>query len=350
MNRNSKKPAKTDVTTRPKREMQEVLAKTAPEPKPDDRELKSKAAVKAARDFARSVAGEDKVRFIHAFQIALDVVQSALRAKPDESNIFDKVKGYDLELLSEQFYSDPTFVNNALRLIEDDNGIIGGTETKGQFPECVAVGSPSKGWDSTGTLIAPNAVLTSKHSLGGVGLRILVGEDVNDIAHAEIHNVLKVVPYPPSSNPKLFENDLAILILKDTVKGVVPAQRAVDAMIKAAQSLIVVGFGVTNPNSMEGAGKKRMVEVPIRSYACEGIDRRFGCFEGLEMVAIGVDRDSCDGDSGGPAYVESQGKHYLASVTSRGVGRRCGDGGIYVRVDKYAKWIDQDVLPLYPPK
>jgi trypsin len=343
MNRSSKKPGEPDIKTRPKQDGQDVSGEIAREPEPDDRELKSKSAIKAARDFARSIAGEDKVRFIHAFQIALDIAESALRAKPDESNIFDKVKGLDIELLSERFYSDLTFVENAMRLIEDDNGIIGGTETKGRFPDCVAVGSPFTGWNCSGTLIAANAVLTARHCGGGVGQQILIGEDVND-THAQLYNVLQAILHPIQT----CSHDLTILILKDTVKGVTQALPANDNMIMAAHSVIVVGFGATEPEGAEGAGRKRMVEVPIRSYSCEGMDGMFGCCKGRELVAGDLGRDSSHSDSGGPAYVEYQGKYYLAGVTSRRAEH--GGGGIYVRVDKRYDWIYEDILPHHLPK
>ncbi len=344
MRRNSKPPVEPDITSHSNHKTQDASAEIAREP-----ELKSKAVVKAARDFARSVAGENKVKFIHTFQIALELAKHVINSEPAEFDTRSKVMERSVNLVPTQFYSDPAFVENAVKLIENENFILGGMPTTG-FPECVAVGSPSHGWYCTGALIAPNAVLTAAHCAGGVvGQRILVGADVSDTANVKLYNVIESVSYPVHNKPD--DNDLAILILKESVQGVVPAQPADDKMITAAHSVLVVGFGSTDPEGKMGRGKKRMVEVPIRSYSCEGVDRvKFGCFEGLELVAIGVDRDSCEGDSGGPAYVEYKGRYYLAGVTSRGVGSKCGDGGIYVRVDKYATWIYQEVLPLYPPK
>lgn len=347
MRRNSKEPAEPDVTGRLSRKTQGDSAETTREQELDSQELKSQVVIKAARDFARSIAGENKVKFIHTFQIALELAKHVVNSKPAEFDTFSKMMERGVNLVPAQFYSDPTFIENAVKLIENENFILGGTPTTG-FPECVAVGSPSRGWDCTGTLIAPNAVLTARHCDVGVRQRILVGADVDDATHTKLYDVIESVPHPVHNKPN--ENDLAILILKESIKGVAPAQPASDDIIKAAHSVIVVGFGSTDPDGRMGRGKKRMVEVPICSYSCAAIDRKFGCFEGLELVAIGVDRDSCEGDSGGPAYVEYKGRYYLAGVTSRGVGSRCGDGGIYVRVDKYAKWIYEEVLPLYPPK
>jgi secreted trypsin-like serine protease len=55
-----------------------------------------------------------------------------------------------------------------------------------------------------------------------------------------------------------------------------------------------------------------------------------------------LDRDSCNGDSGGPAYVQVDGEWHLAGATSRATAsslRPCGDGGIYTRIDAYEEWI-----------
>jgi secreted trypsin-like serine protease len=66
---------------------------------------------------------------------------------------------------------------------------------------------------------------------------------------------------------------------------------------------------------------------------------------GLELVAGRplLARDSCTGDSGGPFYVQDGANWLLAAATSRATDSsmsNCGDGGVYVRVDRYRSWID----------
>jgi secreted trypsin-like serine protease len=59
----------------------------------------------------------------------------------------------------------------------------------------------------------------------------------------------------------------------------------------------------------------------------------------------GLQRDTCKGDSGGPLYIHTGNDQYaLLGVTSRGVRNgftTCGDGGIYVRLDRCVDWIEQ---------
>lgn len=355
MRDSSKKPAKPHVKTRPKREVQDASAKTALEPKSDDREPKHNAAIKAARDFARSIAGENKVRFIHAFQIALDVAESALRAKPEESNIFDKVKGHNLHLLSEKFYSDPTFVENAVKLI-DSMEVLGGILDY-DFPDCVAVGpGPSAGssekWTCSGTLIAPNAVLTSRHGVSNP-CYVYVGSDTN--VPKQPYKVYAARSYKPHYDKH--DHDLAILFLEENVEqkdGVRWRPRASADMIKAATSIVAVGYGSNEPEGMDGSGYRRKAPLAIKSRLCTSNDhQRYSCYVGLEMLANGVDgrQNSCKGDSGGPAYIyyAADNNWYLAGVTSRPMVEDIPCGGhIYVRVDKYEGWIDKQ-LKTPPP-
>ena len=66
-------------------------------------------------------------------------------------------------------------------------------------------------------------------------------------------------------------------------------------------------------------------------------------FEGdLEFVAGGAGFDSCNGDSGGPAYIDVAGQRVVAGLTSRGTETArnpCGEGGIYTRVDVHLNFI-----------
>jgi secreted trypsin-like serine protease len=55
-----------------------------------------------------------------------------------------------------------------------------------------------------------------------------------------------------------------------------------------------------------------------------------------------LERDSCRGDSGGPAYVETNNGWFVAGATSRATknsSRTCGDGGIYARLHVFEDWI-----------
>jgi endonuclease G len=73
-------------------------------------------------------------------------------------------------------------------------------------------------------------------------------------------------------------------------------------------------------------------------------EKKYGFESDYEFVAGGEGYDSCNGDSGGPAYIIVDGQRKVAGLTSRGIKstfRPCGDGGIYTRPDAHKDFLDQ---------
>jgi len=236
---------------------------------------------------------------------------------------------------ADSVYSDPVFLANARALIDDRKRVVGGLPTD-DYPDCVAVGSGSK-WCCSGTLVAANVVVTAGHChTGGCRDRALVGNDVNGaeklvlgVSHAELH------PEYKRRNPAY---DLCVLILEDDFP-IEPRRMADLGMLQAATSVRLAGYGHTDVDGSTGYGLRRMVDVPLASN-----DRKYGGDPAVEFVAGApfLDRDSCNGDSGGPAYVQADGQWYLAGATSRATAstfRRCGDGGIYTHIPVLSDWI-----------
>jgi secreted trypsin-like serine protease len=236
---------------------------------------------------------------------------------------------------ADSVFSDPVFLENARKVFRDSDRVVGGVET-GDHPDCVAVGGP-EGWCCTGTLVAPNVVVTAAHChFGGCKDRVLVGADVDDVA-ATVIGVASSHPHPDygTAGPN---SDLCVLVL-DSDAGVAPRAVADATAIEDAMSVRIVGFGNVDTEGSTGYGKCRMVDVPLAAA-----DPKFGADPAMEFVAGApfLDRDSCNGDSGGPAYVQVDGDWYLAGATSRATAsafRRCGDGGVYTSVPVFADWV-----------
>ncbi|HEX5994941.1 MAG TPA: serine protease [Jiangellales bacterium] len=238
--------------------------------------------------------------------------------------------------VADSIYSDPIFLRNAQELMRDRERIVGGTPTA-EYPDCVAIGSATQ-WCCTGTLVAPNVVVTAAHCVaGGCANRVFVGDDVHFLGDGQVIPVQEAVVHPGYRRPKRTQ-DLAVLILQIPADVTPRAVAPVEA-VRASATVRLAGFGNTDVYSSGGYGRRRMVDVPIASS-----DSRHGDDPGTEFVAGApfLDRDSCNGDSGGPAYVQADGHWYLAGATSRATAssvRPCGDGGVYTMVATYERWM-----------
>lgn len=308
-----------------------------------------------AEHLARLMVGEDDERFILVFQSLVNVMdgfrslsteeqRSHARSVLQESakrHVAPRRSARNLALTrstgppTDSVYSDPVFLENAKLLIKNRKRIVGGIPTA-DYRDCVAIGSAAQ-WCCTGTLVAPNVVVTAGHCHGGCSERIFVGDNVEQPEAGTIIEVADAVRHPDYDNAP-FANDLSVLILAADA-DVPPRPLADEGILEAAHTVRLAGYGNTDVDSMGGYGIRRLVDVPLASN-----DPKFGADPATEFVAGApfLDRDSCNGDSGGPAYLHAGDAWYLAGATSRATNsaiRRCGDGGIYTRVRAYQEWI-----------
>jgi hypothetical protein len=214
--------------------------------------------------------------------------------------------------------------------------VIGGVTTQpGEFQDCMAL-RWGDGTPCTGVLIASNAILTAAHCKGFSGYpKVYFGQDpyqtspVGIVTNAYTDNYQADGPL----------NDILLLMLSSDLPFP-PAQIATFEELQTAKNVWLVGFGIFDLNTGED-GIKHKVKAPLGSFGCQDS----GCNYPDEFVAgrPGLGKDTCAGDSGGPAYIETTGGWKLAGLTSRPipstVGNPCGDGGIYVRVDSYSSWL-----------
>lgn len=131
------------------------------------------------------------------------------------------------------------------------------------------------------------------------------------------------------------DDDIAVVVLDGPVDAqaptaMLPGERLADVVAGAA--LTISGYGVTDLNpARDQAGRLHIGQTTLIRRSAH------------ELLAGGGDvADTCNGDSGGPAYVEVGGRRYLAGVTSRAAHdaeAECGDRGIYTLVTPYLDWI-----------
>jgi secreted trypsin-like serine protease len=311
--------------------------------------------VDAVERLARLIAGDDEQRFMLVFQALANQVDDFVTRSGDSgvqharsvlmrtaephltrSKRRRRAAVETVAPPAEGLYTDPVYLQNSRKLIKSRDRIVGGVPTS-DFPDCVAVGHRN-GWCCTGTLVAPNVVVTAAHCVPSCAQRVFVGEDVAfpqdgrtiDVRQAVAHHGYR----PPDPT-----DDIAVLILAESVDDVTPRPIASRAALGSAFAVRLAGYGNTDVFSSGGYGRRRMVDVPIA-----GQDPQYGADFIREFVAGApfLDRDSCNGDSGGPAFVQAGGDWHLIGSTSRATDsafRPCGDGGIYTQVAVYEDWV-----------
>ncbi len=230
----------------------------------------------------------------------------------------------------------------SLAIAEPAPPVIGGTKAKAHaWPDVVAV--LGTGGSCSGTLIAPDVVLTAGHCIGIDPKTVVVDSiDYNVPFAGDTIAVKWARAYPDWEH----RYDVGVLLLEHVAR---PKPRAIATACLANEKLAakrpvqVVGFGLTSPSGTDDNTALHQATLPILDATC-GEDR--ACEPSVipngEFTAGGRGTDSCFGDSGGPAMLDTPRGPVLVGVVSRGLslpGIPCGNGGVYVRADKVVAWL-----------
>ena len=195
----------------------------------------------------------------------------------------------------------------------------------------------------TGTLIAPNYVLTAGHCISDCEDEdpiepyrpyMGVGFGQNQNSYTATYAIEKFIPHPNFiCKATDIQNDIALLKLKTNVPSSVavptpplPASKALTPkdIDNASITVTHVGFGLTNPNNNNTSGTKYVVDDDIvaicplsgsQSYYCSEANLPRG-FAYSHYSSRSV--STCQGDSGGPAFITRSGIQYVFGITSWG--------------------------------
>ncbi|MEC9397960.1 MAG: trypsin-like serine protease [Myxococcota bacterium] len=193
----------------------------------------------------------------------------------------------------------------------------------------------------TATLIAPDMALTAAHCVSGLasfemGFRLGANPSspTIDRAVARVHKHPSYIDFNPAQ-PWTFQNghDLAILELDQEITSVRPANVYLgdpSALLNAPARL--VGYGASDVTVV--AGKPYPVGGGIRRASTVRFDTLTA--QALRYTFGGM--GACNGDSGGPAFIEIDGDWVQVGVTSWG-DETCERYGFYQRLDLHADWI-----------
>jgi V8-like Glu-specific endopeptidase len=205
-----------------------------------------------------------------------------------------------------------------------DPRVYGGVPTEGdEFSQVVSVQVGAI--LCTGTVVDTQLVLTAAHCFASqpdpADIAIKIGNDISSPEATVGATAWAQHPEFCIGNDCTEDiHDFAYIVLdtplqfSDGFATPLSSQEEFDDYMRTGQGVWVVGYGEDEEGTK---GVKRKVETSITKFTEQG----------GEFFAGGDGKDSCSGDSGGPALIVEDGRIRLAGVLSRGYD--CGEGGVY---------------------
>ncbi len=224
--------------------------------------------------------------------------------------------------------------------------VVGGKLVRpGDWPDVVAVLTEDGGLCS-GTMLGADLVLTAGHCIGGHPVEVIIGS----VDLARPGGERRAVKWSKAYPNWEFRYDVGVVMLENPVQV---KQRAIAEncasgkrnRLVAGTRVEVVGFGLTTKTATDNNTRLHAAMIEVVDGLCENDETcKESIAPGGEFTAGGHGADACFGDSGGPVYIGTSRGPALIGVVSRGLaswGDPCGEGGVFVRADKVAAWVEE---------
>jgi secreted trypsin-like serine protease len=227
----------------------------------------------------------------------------------------------------------------------------------------------------TGTLIAPQWVLTAGHCGSATGSltqgavaspvawppqadEVVLGTTHADGSGGESHSVSQITVEPDYLVTNGSGNDVTLLKLDQPAK-VAPMRIAAvgeRSSWNPGRLATIAGFGASSSDGSQMPDRMQFAQVPITTDAECAKAYGDSSFDAKTMVCAGYPQggtDTCEGDSGGPLLASVRGGFRLVGATSFGDGcAQAGKPGVYARLAEgpIREWLKTAVPEAFAPE